>query len=392
MTHMTASEAMVETLRVEGVKQVFGIVGSAFMDALDLFPAAGIRFIPVRHEQSARPHGRRLRAGDRRPRRLHGAERPRHHEHRDGRSPPRTTPTRRSSIVTPSAMTSGRGLDGFQEVDQLPIFSTITKYQVQVPRPDRMAESFRTAFRIALAEHGPVQVDVPRDYLYEEVDCEILEPERYRVAARGAGDEAALDRAAELLAGAGEPGDHRRRRRGRQRRRRRGAPPRPAAERSGRDHLPAHRRVSVERRAGRGPDRLPGLQGGHGAALEGRRDPRRRLAPERLRHAAAVRLRLLPQGRDDHPDRPRPAAARQGQADRRRHHRRRQGGGRGARRPARAPGWATRRPTRRASRRSPRPSAPGPTSSTRGPRPTPRRSARAARSRSSPRRCPTTPS
>ena len=44
MTHMTASEAMVETLRMEGITEVFGIVGSAYMDALDLFPAAGIRF------------------------------------------------------------------------------------------------------------------------------------------------------------------------------------------------------------------------------------------------------------------------------------------------------------------------------------------------------------
>lgn len=30
-----------------------GIVGSAFLDALDLFPDAGIRFVPVRHEHTA---------------------------------------------------------------------------------------------------------------------------------------------------------------------------------------------------------------------------------------------------------------------------------------------------------------------------------------------------
>lgn len=50
---MTPSEALVETLLAEGVKEVFGIVGSAFMDFLDLFPAAGIRFISVAHEQAA---------------------------------------------------------------------------------------------------------------------------------------------------------------------------------------------------------------------------------------------------------------------------------------------------------------------------------------------------
>ena len=53
MPKMTPSEAFVETLVAQGVKNVFGIVGSAYMDALDLFPAAGIRFIPTVHEQGA---------------------------------------------------------------------------------------------------------------------------------------------------------------------------------------------------------------------------------------------------------------------------------------------------------------------------------------------------
>jgi sulfoacetaldehyde acetyltransferase len=50
---MTPGEALVETLVAEGVDTVFGIVGSAYMDALDLFPAAGIRFISVAPEQAA---------------------------------------------------------------------------------------------------------------------------------------------------------------------------------------------------------------------------------------------------------------------------------------------------------------------------------------------------
>jgi sulfoacetaldehyde acetyltransferase len=36
---MTPSEAFVETLVSQGVTEIFGIVGSAFMDALDIFPA-----------------------------------------------------------------------------------------------------------------------------------------------------------------------------------------------------------------------------------------------------------------------------------------------------------------------------------------------------------------
>src|SRR3546814_14487640 len=50
---MTPSEAFVETLAANGVKDMFGIMGSAFMDAMDIFAPAGIRLIPVVHEQGA---------------------------------------------------------------------------------------------------------------------------------------------------------------------------------------------------------------------------------------------------------------------------------------------------------------------------------------------------
>jgi len=53
MARMTPSEALVETLVANGVTDMFGIMGSAFMDAMDIFTPAGIRFIPVVHEQGA---------------------------------------------------------------------------------------------------------------------------------------------------------------------------------------------------------------------------------------------------------------------------------------------------------------------------------------------------
>ena len=49
-TRMTSSEAFVETLVAHGVRDIFGIAGSAYMDAMDLFPAAGIRLVSVAHE------------------------------------------------------------------------------------------------------------------------------------------------------------------------------------------------------------------------------------------------------------------------------------------------------------------------------------------------------
>ena len=53
VTKMTPSEAFVETLVSYGVTDMFGIMGSAFMDAMDIFAPAGIRLIPVVHEQGA---------------------------------------------------------------------------------------------------------------------------------------------------------------------------------------------------------------------------------------------------------------------------------------------------------------------------------------------------
>src|SRR2546428_6199943 len=66
MPIMTPSEALTETLVAYGVDCVFGIIGSAILDPVDLFETAGIRFVSVQHEQAAahmadgyaRPSGR----------------------------------------------------------------------------------------------------------------------------------------------------------------------------------------------------------------------------------------------------------------------------------------------------------------------------------------------
>ncbi len=198
MAVMSPSEALVEQLRAEGTEIVTGIVGSAFMDALDIFPKGEIRFVGVRHEQTAAHMADAYARVSNRPGVCTGQNGPgitnmvtgiaaAYHAH----SP--------VVLLSPGASTSMVGTNGFQETDQLPIFAPITKYQVRVPRPDRLAESVRTAFRVAVAERGPAQVDIPRDFFYGEVDVEILRPERYRVAARGAGDAEALQQAAERL-------------------------------------------------------------------------------------------------------------------------------------------------------------------------------------------------
>lgn len=201
MTRMTPSEAFVETLVAQGVTEVFGIVGSAYMDALDLFPAAGIRFIPTVHEQGAA----HMADGYSRPSGRHGVC--------IAQNGPGVTNFvtaiaaaywAHSPVVaiTPESGSSGMGLGGFQETDQIPIFSKVTRYQAQVNRPDRMAELTGRAFHLALAERGPTQVNIPRDYFYGEADFRIPSPIRLE---RGAGGAASLAEAAALLASARFP-------------------------------------------------------------------------------------------------------------------------------------------------------------------------------------------
>jgi sulfoacetaldehyde acetyltransferase len=198
---MTPSEAFVETMVSHGVTDVFGIVGSAYMDALDLFPTAGIRFISVAHEQNAA----HMADGYSRVSGRHGVC--------IGQNGPGITNFvtaiaaaywAHSPVVaiTPESGSLGMGLGGFQETEQMPIFSKITKYQVHVNSPSRMAELTHRAFSIAMQEHGPVQVNIPRDYFYGEIETAIQPPQ---ILEPSAGSSTSLQRAAELLARAEFP-------------------------------------------------------------------------------------------------------------------------------------------------------------------------------------------
>src|SRR5579883_1140610 len=195
MARMTSSEAFVETLVAHGVKHVFGIVGSAYMDALDLFPTAGIRFIPTVHEQGA----------------AHMADGYSRASGRHGVCIAQNGPGVTNFVtavaaaywahspvvvVTPETGSNTMGLGGFQETDQLPIFSRITKYQAHVSGPARMAELTARCFDMAMSERGPTQLNIPRDHFYGEADYAIAAPKRIQ---RGPGSDESLDEAVELL-------------------------------------------------------------------------------------------------------------------------------------------------------------------------------------------------
>ena len=201
MTRMTPSEAFVETMVANGVTTVFGIMGSAFMDAMDIFEPAGIELVPVVHEQGAA----HMADGYARVSGRHGVV--------IGQNGPGISNCVTAIaaafwahspvvIVTPEAGTMGMGLGGFQEANQLPMFEEFTKYQGHINNEHRMAEIAARCFDRALSEMGPTQLNIPRDRFYGDINVEIGTPMRLD---RGPGGERTLNEAADLLASAQFP-------------------------------------------------------------------------------------------------------------------------------------------------------------------------------------------
>ena len=198
---MTSQEAFVETLRVQGVKVAFGIVGSAFMPGLDVFERAGIRFVDVAHEQGgAHMADGYTRAG--------GEIAVCIAQNGPGITNFVTavaaaywnhTPM---IVVTPETATLTQGLGGFQETRQLPVFEEITCHQETLAHPSRMVETLTRCFQRARQHSAPVQFNLPRDMFCQVIDVEIPEPS---LPGRQMGDQANIAEAAELLRSAKFP-------------------------------------------------------------------------------------------------------------------------------------------------------------------------------------------
>jgi len=177
---MTGSEALVEALRMESVKTIFGIVGSAFMDPLDIFARADIRFIQVRHEQNAALMAEGYSRATGAPGVCIGQNGPGVTNLVTGVASALLNHTP-MVVITPSVTTGAAGTCSFQEIDQMRLMEPIVVWQRQVNQAERMADAVRGAFRAAIALRGPAQIDIPRDLYYGVFEGEVLPRERYRV-------------------------------------------------------------------------------------------------------------------------------------------------------------------------------------------------------------------
>ncbi|OGA22930.1 MAG: sulfoacetaldehyde acetyltransferase [Betaproteobacteria bacterium RIFCSPLOWO2_02_FULL_67_19] len=208
MASMLGGRAVVESLRAEGVRHVFGLIGSAGMEIFDaLYDAKDIGFIGVRDERSgthmadgyARASGRAgvIIAGQNGP----------------GATNLVTGLAQAHAAYSPVVALAGSlssahiYRDAFQEVDQQALFKPITKRTWTATQAARIPEMMREAFRTAMTpRRGPVALNLPRDLLAETIELgEGYEPKGREAMGRAAGDPELVERAAALLAGARRP-------------------------------------------------------------------------------------------------------------------------------------------------------------------------------------------
>jgi acetolactate synthase-1/2/3 large subunit len=203
----TGARLLVECLKEEGVRHIFGYPGGAILPVYDeIYDEVAIEHVLVRHEQGA----------------AHAADGYARVKGEPGVCMATSGPGATNLVtgiataymdsspviaITGQVPTEMVGRDAFQEVDAVGVFMPITKHNYQIRRPEEVPKVVREAFKVATAGRpGPVHIDVPKDVQEAETEAEIprrVEVEGLKVVKRGHPRQ--IRRAAELLAEAERP-------------------------------------------------------------------------------------------------------------------------------------------------------------------------------------------
>jgi sulfoacetaldehyde acetyltransferase len=185
----------VKTLQKRGVKNAFGIIGSAMMPISDLFPAAGIKFWDAAHEYNAGMMSDGFT-------RVTGEMSMMIAQNGPGITnfvtPVKTAYWNHTPLllVTPQAANKTIGQGGFQEVEQMAMFKDCVCYQEEVRDPTRIAEVLNRVIEKALRNSAPAQINVPRDYWTKVVEIAI--PDGVQIERSPGGQQSIADAAAIL--------------------------------------------------------------------------------------------------------------------------------------------------------------------------------------------------
>ena len=167
---MRAADALMKSLKAEGVKNVFGIPGGANLPMYDAVVDAEFRHVQTRHEQAAG----------------HAAEGYAKAGGEVGVAFATSGPGATNLITAiadamldsvPTVFITGQvkthliGTDGFQEADILGATLPFVKHSFQVTDARQIPEYVHEAFHVAATGRpGPVLIDVPSDLFSAEID------------------------------------------------------------------------------------------------------------------------------------------------------------------------------------------------------------------------------
>ncbi|MGN6276226.1 MAG: biosynthetic-type acetolactate synthase large subunit [Solirubrobacterales bacterium] len=169
---MRAADTLIESLKAEGVKDVFGIPGGANLPTYDALVDADFRHVQVRHEQGGG----------------HAAEGYAQASGRVGVAFATSGPGATNLVTAiadammdsvPTVFITGQvrteliGTDGFQEADILGATLPFVKHSFAVTDARQIPEYVHDAFHIAsTGRPGPVLLDVPQDLSRADIDYE----------------------------------------------------------------------------------------------------------------------------------------------------------------------------------------------------------------------------
>ncbi len=169
---MKGSQLLINKLKENGVKTIFGYPGGVLLPFYDALYESDIEHILVRHEQAA----------------AHAAD---GYARASGQvgvclatsGPGATNVTTGVAtahmdsspvvVLTGQVPTQAIGTDMFQEVDTIGITMPISKHNYQPRTPDKIVEAIDKAFYIAsTGRPGPVVIDLPRNALEEDINID----------------------------------------------------------------------------------------------------------------------------------------------------------------------------------------------------------------------------
>jgi len=198
----TGGQALVAALEAHGADIAFGVPGESYLDMLDAFVGADMRFITCRHEAGAANMAEAYGKLTGRPGICCVTRGP-------GASHAATGLHTAFQDSTPMILFVGQvasdqvDREAFQEIDYRRFFSEVTKWSAEINRADRIGEYVSRAFRVATSGRpGPVVLSLPEDMLTSQTVPQPLPRYTATTAHPGRHD---MDRLATMLNAADRP-------------------------------------------------------------------------------------------------------------------------------------------------------------------------------------------